>query len=269
MAELQTMIANLTAHIGGNQTYGASGSHNHVVESNTPRGQAMHGQGYKMPTKCSAIEFPRFSGKDLKGWIFRGQNVHILIDTGSNHNFLDVNATKRLECKIIETDLFSLSEADGVQWLVQLGDINWNFDKLTMDFLTRGQKVTLRGKKPATIMVIGENKMRKIMQKSAQISMLHVGLLTHDNTQLTNTSNEKIRKVLQQKGRPIVYMSKALQGRSLFWSVNEKEMYAIVVVVQKWRHYFVGRHFSIHTFIRVWSTCWNRKFNTKSTEVDG
>ncbi|KAG8378561.1 hypothetical protein BUALT_Bualt08G0149700 [Buddleja alternifolia] len=148
-----------------------------------------------------------------------GQTVHILIDTGSTHNFLDVNAAKRIECKVVETDLFPVSVADGykiysssmcknfswkmqevlfmtdlmllplggcdmvlgIQWLIQLGDIKWNFDKLAMEFMTHGQKVTLRGKKPSTIKVVGGNKMRKIIQKPAQISMLHLGLLSQGN----------------------------------------------------------------------------------------
>ncbi|KAG8377597.1 hypothetical protein BUALT_Bualt08G0049600 [Buddleja alternifolia] len=144
------------------------------------------------------------------------QNVHILIDTGSTHNFLDVNTARRLGSKIEETALFPVSVADGnkifssstckgfswkmqgvqfiadmmlfplggcdmvlgVQWLVQLGDISWNFDKLTMKFIMAGKKVALRGKKPAIPKVIGKDKMRKVLQKPAQISMLQVGILT-------------------------------------------------------------------------------------------
>ncbi|KAG8364849.1 hypothetical protein BUALT_Bualt18G0041300 [Buddleja alternifolia] len=157
-----------------------------------------------------------------------GQTVHILIDTRSTHNFLDVNAAKRLECKIVETELFPVSVADGnkiysssvckyfswkmqgvffmtdlmllplwgcdmvlgVQWFIQLGDINWNFDKLNLEFMTHGQKVTLKGKKSATIKVVGENKMRKIIQKPAQIFMLHLGLLSQGDPQLPMKQKE-------------------------------------------------------------------------------
>ncbi|KAG8366076.1 hypothetical protein BUALT_Bualt17G0038300 [Buddleja alternifolia] len=42
-----------------------------------------------------------------------GQNIHILIDTGSNHNFLDINTAKRLGCKVEGTELLPVSVADG------------------------------------------------------------------------------------------------------------------------------------------------------------
>ncbi|KAG8378560.1 hypothetical protein BUALT_Bualt08G0149600 [Buddleja alternifolia] len=71
MAELRTMLANLAAHIAGNCTDRASGSQEHGVESHTHRGNTGQGHGYNMPSKCSTVEFPRFNGEDLIGWIFR------------------------------------------------------------------------------------------------------------------------------------------------------------------------------------------------------
>ncbi|KAG8362966.1 hypothetical protein BUALT_BualtUnG0018600 [Buddleja alternifolia] len=149
-----------------------------------------------------------------------GQNIHILIDTGSTHNFLDINAARRLGCKIEETERIPVSVADGnkiyssstcknfswkiqgvvfvadlmllplggcdmvlgIQWLIQLGDIKWNFDKLTMEFLMNGKKVALRGRKPAVTKMIDQSKMRKLLHKPAQISMLHVGMITQLDT---------------------------------------------------------------------------------------
>ncbi|KAG8382218.1 hypothetical protein BUALT_Bualt05G0053800 [Buddleja alternifolia] len=94
-----------------------------------------------------------------------GKPVHILIDTDSTHNFIDIKPAKRLRCKIVETTPFHVSVADGnkifglavckgfswklqgtvfttdmlllplggydvvlgVQWLITLGNISWNF----------------------------------------------------------------------------------------------------------------------------------------------
>ena len=50
-----------------------------------------------------------------------------------------------------------------------------------------------------------------------------------------------------QGGRPIAYMSKALSERHKLMTVYEKEMLAIVLVIQKWRPYLLGRHFKVMT----------------------
>ncbi|KAG8382224.1 hypothetical protein BUALT_Bualt05G0054500 [Buddleja alternifolia] len=42
-----------------------------------------------------------------------GKPVHILIDTGSTHNFIDIEPAKRLRCKSLETTPFQVSVADG------------------------------------------------------------------------------------------------------------------------------------------------------------
>ncbi|KAG8391428.1 hypothetical protein BUALT_Bualt01G0186800 [Buddleja alternifolia] len=123
------------------------------------------------------------------------QSIHILIDTGSTHNVLDLNAAKRLGCRLDKIKLFPVSMADGnkiydslachnfswkmqgvmfieemmilplggcdvvlgVQWLVQLGDISWNFDKLAIEFVMNRKMVSLRGTKLVTVLQhIGE-----------------------------------------------------------------------------------------------------------------
>ena len=50
-----------------------------------------------------------------------------------------------------------------------------------------------------------------------------------------------------QGGRPIAYMSKALSERHKLMTVYEKEMLAIVLAIQKWRPYLLGRHFKAMT----------------------
>lgn len=49
------------------------------------------------------------------------------------------------------------------------------------------------------------------------------------------------------QGHPIAYFSKTLGPRAQGRSIYEKELMAVVLAVQKWRHYLLGRHFTIHS----------------------
>lgn len=51
--------------------------------------------------------------------------------------------------------------------------------------------------------------------------------------------------VLMQDGRPIAYFNHALLDRAHIKSVYEYELMAIVLMVQKWHHYLIGKHFII------------------------
>ena len=53
--------------------------------------------------------------------------------------------------------------------------------------------------------------------------------------------------VLMQEGRPIAYLSQALKGKNLLLSTYEKEFLALVLAIQKWRHYLLGHQFVVRT----------------------
>jgi hypothetical protein len=50
-----------------------------------------------------------------------------------------------------------------------------------------------------------------------------------------------------QQRRPIAYLSKALKGKALHMSTYEKELFAIVTAIQKWRPYLLGQSFVVRT----------------------
>ncbi|KAL0550082.1 hypothetical protein IC582_014580 [Cucumis melo] len=53
--------------------------------------------------------------------------------------------------------------------------------------------------------------------------------------------------VLSQNKRPIVYFSQKLSELARERSVYERELMAIVLTVEKWRHYLLGHHFVLYT----------------------
>lgn len=63
----------------------------------------------------------------------------------------------------------------------------------------------------------------------------------------TNASRRGARAVLMQQGRSLAFISQALSYQNKVKSVYERELMAIVFVVQKWRQILLENHFIIQT----------------------
>jgi len=156
---------------------------------------------------------------------YQKKPLHVLIDSGSTHNFLDIEVAKRLGCNSDAFDSLRVVVADGtklnvsvvvrgfqwtiqqtkftsnmlliplgccdlvlgVDWLVSLGDIVWNFNKLKMEFYVKGRKHVLRGAS-TRLKTVKKQQLGKAMSTGVHLSILQVcdgqrGLLNSLSTQ--------------------------------------------------------------------------------------
>jgi len=144
----------------------------------------------------------------------RKKQIHILIDSGSTHNFLDENLAKKLGCKLetmtaqsvtivngnrmqchyacrefkwtlhstefqYEVYLLPLGACDlvlGVQWLSTLGTIKWNFSQMRMKFTYATRLHKLRGMNKGVAQLMSQENLPKALQTTTQLFMLQCTL---------------------------------------------------------------------------------------------
>ncbi|CAM8880125.1 unnamed protein product [Rhodiola kirilowii] len=147
------------------------------------------------------------------------RKLYILIDPGSTHNFIDVTVAKDIGCLLEPVPPMPVAAANGnqmssaykcdkfswnmqgyqfvaavrtlpldccdivlgVQWLMTLGPIWWDFSNLRMEFTLGGIKHVLRGVTKSNCKVIRGNRLNKLISKSPQIALLHLIDLSDDN----------------------------------------------------------------------------------------
>ena len=63
----------------------------------------------------------------------------------------------------------------------------------------------------------------------------------------TDASDFAVAATLNQDGRPVAFHSRTLSPSKQRHSAVEKEAYAVVEALKKWRHLLIGRHFTLVT----------------------
>ena len=79
----------------------------------------------------------------------------------------------------------------------------------------------------------------------------------------TDASGHAIAASLSQNGRPVAFFSRTLTPSEQRHSSIEKEAYAIVESIRRWRHLLLGRHFKLITDQKSVSFMFNLKLKSK------
>jgi hypothetical protein len=61
-----------------------------------------------------------------------------------------------------------------------------------------------------------------------------------------------LSKVHNGYDHPLAFFSKKLGEHELNWPTHEKELFAIKLALEKWRHYLYGRPFEVYTDNSAW-----------------
>ena len=163
----------------------------------------------------------------------------ILIDSGSTHNFLDPIVAKRTGCLIQTTNPLKVAVADGtkitsdaicrqltwnmqekefqadlrliplvgcnmvlgIQWLVELGPILWDFKNLRMEFMVKGRKFMLRGATTSPIKLVSGKQIQKDLRQISYASTTQIFSIQVEEEKIVKKQGkepEGLAQLLQQ-----------------------------------------------------------------------
>jgi hypothetical protein len=171
----------------------------------------------------------------LKGHI-KNDNVTVLIDTGSTHNFLDINIARKLKLFVypvpdmkvmvadgkkienvgkchkvklqiqdfnLESELYTvpLGGVDvvlGVQWLQTLGTYSVNHQKHFIKFKWQGKRYKLYGFQPPQTQVVSSQQMEKMIQKGATAYFIQCHQMEIQESEQDNSRAPEIQELIQK-----------------------------------------------------------------------
>lgn len=90
----------------------------------------------------------------------------------------------------------------GIQWLVTLGDITWNFSELKMVIPNGNKKVTLRRLQPNSVKLISTKKTSKLLQNSSEVALACMGTLSEVTTESNSEPSETGACLLSLEAQP-------------------------------------------------------------------
>lgn len=169
-----------------------------------------------------------FQTMRVKGFV-QNKVISILVDSGSTHNFVDINLVDALKCDLEEIAPKAVTVADGnhipcnkvcknfnwkmndkefiaeamliplggcdmvlgVQWLSTLGPVKWDFKKLQMDFVYQGAAIRLQGVPCHKLKVVEKSPSPKLLQNAAQLCFIQVKELPSSPAEVSSLTSKE------------------------------------------------------------------------------
>lgn len=91
------------------------------------------------------------------------------------------------------------------------------------------------------------NAFQQLKHVLTSVPVLHLTDFNKSFTVECDTSTEGIGAILLQNDHRVAYFSKGFSFSNRFKSTYDRELLALVLALQKWRHYLLGRHFFVKT----------------------
>jgi len=180
---------------------------------------------------------------------FKKRPIHILIGSGSTYNFLDALLATKMGCLLEENPPLNVVVADGakvtimsmvkqlsrtiqgigftsdmlllscgccdlvlgIEWFLTLGDITWNFEKLTMLFSVKGRKFVLRGSSRKFVLRGSSKEGLKTMRRkhicdAQDVTLLH-SLTTHASPSVEIAQIVELFLQISFRSQPFCYQT--------------------------------------------------------------
>ncbi|KAJ7949788.1 Ty3/gypsy retrotransposon protein [Quillaja saponaria] len=87
----------------------------------------------------------------------------------------------------------------------------------------------------------------RLKEALTTVPVLRLPDFSQEFTVESDASSEGVGAILSQSGHPVAYFSKGLSFSNRLKSAYERELLAVVLALQKWKHYLMGRHFFLKT----------------------
>ncbi|KAA8538347.1 hypothetical protein F0562_027830 [Nyssa sinensis] len=174
--------------------------------------------------------------------------VYALIDSGSTHNFVSEKLAKKVCLKPQLGGTLRVTVASGEQLESPASPLTKMLNKDSFKWNPIAEEAF--------------EQLKKVMTGAPVLA-----LPNFSKTFIVecDASGSGIGGVLRQD-RPIAFYSYALKGKNLLLSTYEKEMLALVMAVQKWRAYLLGRQFVICTDQQSLKHLWHQKITTSAQQ---